>query len=77
MARNAEFPEIVAVDRKAKVALFDDDEVRPFASMYDEFGDETDDGTAAVSAIVKIHETCWLTIDLTAFETSEDRVTRH
>ena len=33
-------------------------------NFYDEFGDEIEDGQNAVAAVVKIHDRCWLQIDL-------------
>lgn len=43
--------------------------VGAITNLYDAFGDETDDEEDAAQAVVKINEGCWLSVDLTAFET--------
>lgn len=58
----------VAINRTRAAVLLDDDTVIPFETMWDAFGDETDDCDAAVSAIFPLADGRWCAIDLTAFD---------
>lgn len=41
--------------------------VGQITNFYDEFGDETEDENIAVIAVAKIHDRCWVKIDLRAY----------
>jgi hypothetical protein len=60
-------PDAVAINRALKFVLLDNDTIVAFDKMFDEFGDETDDGLIATSAIFPLPDGRWCAINLSAF----------
>lgn len=63
--------EIVALNLNEMVALFSDGSVGEITNLFDEDGDETDNGEEAVSGVVKLNE-LWF-----AFQCNDYSVTMH
>lgn len=59
--------DVYAVDREAKVVLFDDGKLCPFSSMYNDDGVLTEDPNEAVTAVVCECEGRWHSLDLRCF----------
>lgn len=60
--------DIVAVCRSKRLAITDQDVVCPITNFIDDMGDETDDPTIACTAVVKVRDDLWLTIDLRDYD---------
>lgn len=70
-------PEPVALNRLLKLIFYDDGIERPFASMFDEFGDETDDPALALVVVVKVADDNWSCIVLADMFDESRTVRRH
>jgi len=60
-------PEAVAISRSQRLALFDDDVLRPFANMIDRDGDEIDNSAEAILVVVQVLDK-WVVLDLREFD---------
>jgi LDH2 family malate/lactate/ureidoglycolate dehydrogenase len=67
--------DIVAVSRaREKVLLSDWQTEIPFNCMYDEDGNETDDASEAIVAVVELNEKWWAALELAEWEGHEETV---
>ncbi|WP_037076088.1 hypothetical protein [Neorhizobium vignae] len=63
--------EIEAINCSGRVALAADGRVGHITNLFDAEGNETDDVATAISAVVKLADDQWLTVDLLAFQPAE------
>jgi hypothetical protein len=63
--------EIEAINCSDRVALANDGRMGQITNLFDADGHDTNDIAAAISAVVKLADDEWLTVDLTAFKAIE------
>lgn len=59
---------IWAVNVNKRTALTNRDEVCTITNLYDSAGDETNDSDKAVTAVARLRDDVWFSIDLTQFD---------
>jgi hypothetical protein len=59
---------VTAISRQGGYAILDDGAMIKFHAAYDEFGEETDDLSEAVTAIAPLPDGTWIAIDFRYFD---------
>lgn len=63
--------EIVSINLRKRWAITNRDELCEITNLFDEEGDETDDLEQAYSAVAKLDDNNWFTIDISEFNPPE------
>lgn len=60
--------DVLAVNRKRRIAILDTDEIVQFTTLLDGDGDETDDMDHSVFAVGQMADGRWLVVDISAYD---------
>ena len=54
--------DVVAINRKRRLAITDDDRLVPITNLIDSSGEETDDVDEAITGVVRVSEHVWVVV---------------